>query len=254
MGRTIAGVACILVIFIIVQSQVAGLMQLPDPNAPAKPKTWFLVPLPKAQQPDPQAIAQQKAKKKIEDQANLLKPFAKPHLFEHAEKGYQVVFPGRPTTPQFHYIDREGTTWYYEEERLGRLSFAVNWDKVQPFYDGGPDRRLLDWHKMHYQKEMERLHGENQRWLERERYFLYQNQYEAAEVVDYYHFTHDDDYYGQQMCRSLFILKGLDLYQLKVEGNAEVVSSKLADDFFRSFELIPKVAKSDWHITEIRHQ
>src|SRR5437867_2818514 len=171
MGRQVAGVACILVIVILVQSQVGNLMQLPDPNAPAKPKTWFLLPLPKAQKPDPQAIAQQQAKKKIEEQANLLRPFAKPYPFDGSEKGYKVVFPGRPTTPQFHYIDREGTTWYYEEERLGRLCFTANWDKVQRFYDGGTDRRLLDWSKMHYQKEMERLHGENQRWKETNRYF-----------------------------------------------------------------------------------
>jgi hypothetical protein len=246
MGRSLLGVACILVIFIIVQTQIAGLMTLPDPNNPAsnKPKTWFFIPVPPAPKPpDAQTVAAQLAKKKIEEQANLLRPFAKPYPFDGSEHGYRIIFPGKPTTPQFYYINRAGTTRYYEEDRLGRICFTMNWDKVQPFYDGGTDRRLLDWHKTHYQQEMERLHGDDQRWLQRDRYFKYQNQYEAAGVIDYYHFTQNDDYHGQQMCRCVMILKDLDLYEIKVEGNAEIVSSKLADDFFNSFQLVPKVEK-----------
>jgi len=246
MGRTISGVVCILVIFIVVQSQVAGLMTLPGPGGPAnnQPRSWMLIPLPKNPEVDPQAMAQQRAKKKAEQQANLLRPFAKPYPFEDATKGYKVVFPGRPTTPQYRIITREGTTWYYEEERLGKVQFTATWDKVQPFYGGGTDRQYLDWSKNHYQEEMERQHGEDKRWLQKARYFKFQGKYEAAEVIDFYHFKNDDDYYGQQMSRHLFILKGLDLYQLEVEGNAEVVSSKYADDFINSFELIPKVAKN----------
>lgn len=242
-GRVVVSAVFVVITFVVVQSQLANLLTLPDPGAPAQPTTWFLVPLPKAAKPDPKVVERERLQKRAQELATLLRPFAKPHPFDAPDKGYTVVFPGQPTTSQFHYVDREGTTWYYEEQRLGRLSFTVNWDKVQRFYDGGSDRRLLDWSKMNYQKEMERLHGANQRWKETDRYFLYQNKYEAAEVVDYYHFVKDDEYYGQQMCRSLFILKDLDLYQLKVEGNAEVVSSKLADDFFNSFELVPKVAR-----------
>jgi hypothetical protein len=253
MGRTVAGVACILVIFIIVQTQVAGLMTPPDPAAPANPKTWFLLPLPKAPKVDPQMVAQQKAKKKIEEQANLLKPFAKPHLFEHAENGYKIVFPGRPHMPQFYYIDRHGTTWYCEEERLGKLRFSMDWDKIQMPYDRQTQAQLLASHRKYYQEQMEKRHGEQKGWIEKVRDFRYQNQYEACEVVDHYHFNSDDDYYGQQMCRNLMIINDLDFYQISVEGNAEVVSSKLADDFFGSFQMIPKVPNADWRITEIRH-
>src|SRR5262245_53636129 len=214
MGRTFAGIACVLVIFILVQTQIAGLMTLPEPGAPAKPKTWFLIPIPEAQKPDPQTMAQQRAKKKIVEQANLLRPFAHPYPFEDAEKGYKVVFPGRPTTPQYRYITREGTTWYYEEERLGKVTFMADWDKVQKFIDGGDDRKLLDWSKKYYQSEMERTHGNDKRWTQTSRYFKYLGKYEAAEVVDRYHFSTNDDYYGQQMRRKLFILVGQDLYSL----------------------------------------
>jgi hypothetical protein len=246
MWRLAVAAVCFVIALVVVQTQVANLMVLPGQpggqgNAPAK--TWFLLPLPKNPKIDPQELARQKAKKKIEEQANLLRPFAKPYPFEAKREGYKVVFPGKPTTPLYREITREGTTWYYEEERLGRVVFSAIWDKVQPFMEGGSDRRRLDWSKKHYQKEMERLHGDNKGWIQIDRYFLYQNKYEAAEVTDYYHFNSDDDYYGQQMCRRLFILKGLDLYQLEVEGNAEIVSSKLAGDFFNSFELRPQVAK-----------
>jgi hypothetical protein len=252
MARNLAGAACILVIFILVQSQIRNLMTLPDPNAPDKPKTWFLVPLPKAQKPDPQMIAAQKANKKIEQQANLFKPFAKPHLFEDAESGYKIVFPGPPHQPQFYYINRNGTTWYYEEERLGKLRFSMDWDKIQMPYDPQPEAQLLASRRKYYQEHMEKRHGEQKGWMEKVRDFNFQNRCLACEVVDYYHFNADDDYYGQQMCRNVMIINGLDLYQISVEGNAEVVNSKLADDFFRSFELIPKVPNADWRITEIR--
>ena len=247
LGRAVVPAVFVAIAFAIVQSQVANLIVLPGQpycrriisrgrGCSCRCRTGPA----RSQSGRARAV-----EKRGHELATLLRPFDKPCPFDGTEHGYKLVFPGRPTTPQFHSIDREGTTWYYEEQRLGAaLSFTANWDKAQRFFDGGADRRLLDWSKMHYQKEMERLHGENQRWRESNRYFLYQNKYEAAEVIDYYHFVKDDDYYGPQMCRALFILKDLDLYQLKVEGNAEIVSSKLADDFFHSFELVPKVAKN----------
>jgi hypothetical protein len=246
MWRFSVPAVCIVVAFVLVQMQVANLMVLPGqpgalPNG--QPRTWMLLPLPKNPKLDPQARAEQRAKKKIEEQVSLLRPFAQPYPFEDAERGYKVIFPGKPTMPMYRMITGKGTTWYYEEQRLGKITFSATWDKEKKLSDGQSDRELLDWSKKHYQKEMERIHGDDKRWIETDQYFKFQNKYEAADVVDYYHFKNDDDYYGQQMCRRRFILVGQDLYGLAVEGNAEVVSSKLADEFFKSFELIPKVAK-----------
>jgi hypothetical protein len=243
MWRMLVAFACIVIALAVIQSQVSALLMAPDQSGAAPARTWMLLPLPANPKPDPQAQARAKAEKKSLEQAALLRPFAKPHPFEAAQEGYKVTFPGKPTTPPYHVITREGTTWSYEEERLGRLLFVVTWDKKQKFMPGQTDRELLDWSKKHYQKEMQRLHGDDRRWFEKHGYFKFQNQHEAAVVIDYYHIKTDDDYYGQQMCRRWFILVGEDLYSLTVEGNADIVRSKLADDFFNSFELRPKVAK-----------
>lgn len=196
--------------------------------------------------PSKEERVRQKAEKKVWDEANLLRPFAKPYPFEGKQEGYRVLFPGKPTVPQFRDIMDAGTTWFYDEERLGTVSFMVIWDprdkRQAPGVRPRTDRDELDWHKHWFLEDIEnRTNSQDPRWFQRQRYFMFRDQYEAAEVNTLFHFASDDDYFGPQLCRRWFIVTEDDVYRVHVEGNAEVVSSQLADDFFNSFELRPKV-------------
>jgi hypothetical protein len=214
---------------------IAGLlilMQLRVPNGMMGPNQ------PQPNQGNP---AQQLADKKAKEQAELLRPFKEPHPFDASKEGYHVIFPGKPSPPQFRVINRWGTTWSYQENRLGNLVFTVYWDQRQKSEKPMSDRDYLAWQMAGYQKGLNKRVGiEDQRRVWTERYFKFKDKYEAAEVANGYHFVAQDDYYGPQLCRHWFIVTSDDLYQLEAEGNAEVVSSHFADDFFHSFELRPK--------------
>src|SRR5206468_2990022 len=108
MWRFVVPIVVLIIAFVVVQSQVANLMTLPAPGAAAnnQPKTWMLMPLPKVAKPDPKAVERERWQKRAQEMATLLRPFARPYPFADAEKGYQVVFPGKPTTPMYRVITR----------------------------------------------------------------------------------------------------------------------------------------------------
>ncbi len=243
MWRSISALACVAVILIVMHMQVGNLMVPAPGGAPgnAQPPTWTLFSLPA--KPDARTTAQKRADKKAEEEATLLRPFAKPYPFTAEKEGYKIIFPGKPTVPQFYSITRRGTTWHYSEQRLGTVTFTASWDEGKKFRPGLSDREYLDWVKNHYKDQQENRHGGDPRWSQTQHFFKFQGKYEAVEIADHFHFKNDDDYYGPQLCRHLIIYTGEDLYALEVEGNAKVVSH-FTDAFFNSFELMPKVAKA----------
>jgi hypothetical protein len=196
-------------------------------------------------QPEPRLTpAEQLAKEK----AGLLRPFDSPHPFEPEGEGYRIIFPGRPTTPQFRDIMHDGSTWVYEaKERLGPAHFSVERTKKRPFYEPSTDRRHIEWSMGHYRKwwEDQATRPDRANTVITERYTKFAGRYEAAELVVRYEITKSDYLarIGRHRCRHWYIVTADDIYEVHAEGTEDFITSPLVDAFFRSFDLVPKAPR-----------